>query len=202
MFNCRQKINFILHVFLEILERYCKIIILGTLGIPGYAHSKWYYQFVKNFHVYLQVENQPHHQYFSGNIAKICKLLILGTNDQFVTSIFIYMPKINFIHIYLDILHFKESCNLIGRKHLGPYLKNQNFSRYETRGEISITISFRFRLFPVKTCDKISQKMQKILFWGHFEPFLPKFGQKWIFLAKRALSVFNYSNYLPSSCKN
>ena len=36
--------------------------------------------------------------------------------------------------------------------------------------------------------------------WGHFGPFFPEFWQKWIFLGKRVLSVFKYSNYLPS-CK-
>ena len=135
MFNCREKINFT--VFLEVLEIHCKIVILGSFGIPGYAHSKWYYQLVENFHVYLHIENQPHHQYFCGNVAKICKFLILGTNDQLLTSIFICMPKMNFIiHLYFDISHFKESCNLIGCKHFGPYLNNQNFFRYGFGGEI------------------------------------------------------------------
>ena len=66
---------------------------------------------------------------------------------------------------------------------------------------INNNISFQFRLFPEITNDKIFRKMQNILFWGHFELFFHKFGQKWIFLEKRALSVFKYSNYLPS-CKN
>ena len=39
-FICRQKIMFILHVFLEILQRYCKLLFLGTLGIPGYTNPK------------------------------------------------------------------------------------------------------------------------------------------------------------------
>ena len=97
MCDCRQKINFILHVFLEIWERYCKIVILGTLGIPGYAHSKWYYQ-QENFHIYLQVENQPYHQHFSGNITKICKLLILGTNDKLVKNFDFYLHAKNKLH--------------------------------------------------------------------------------------------------------
>ena len=32
LFIYRQKINFVLHIFLEILERYCKVVILDTLG--------------------------------------------------------------------------------------------------------------------------------------------------------------------------
>ena len=53
-------------------------------------------------------------------------------------------------------------------------------------------ISFHLRLIPGKTNDKIFQKIQKNLFWDHFGPFLPKFGQKWIFLEKRPLSVVKY----------
>ena len=35
-----QNITFIPHLFLEILQRYCKLVILGTLGTPGHAHQK------------------------------------------------------------------------------------------------------------------------------------------------------------------
>ena len=41
------KINSILYVFLEILQRYYKVVVLGALGMPGRAHPKWYYQFVE-----------------------------------------------------------------------------------------------------------------------------------------------------------
>ena len=63
----------------EILQRYCKLIVLGTLAMPGYANPKWYFQLVENFCVYLQAKNQLHTPCFSGDIVKICKLLILGT---------------------------------------------------------------------------------------------------------------------------
>ena len=72
------KINSILYVFLEILQRYYKVVVLDALGMPGHAQPKWYYQFVENFCVYLQVKNQFHSPCFSGDTAKICKL-ILGT---------------------------------------------------------------------------------------------------------------------------
>ena len=52
---------------------------MSTLDITGYAHTKWYYQLVENFCVYLQAKNQLHPPLFSGDIAKICKLLIFGT---------------------------------------------------------------------------------------------------------------------------
>ena len=45
-------------------------------------------------------------------------------------------------HFFLEILHFKESCNLIGQHHFGRQLENQNFPRYVIliAGEISIAI--------------------------------------------------------------
>ena len=73
------KINFIFHVFTEILQRYCQLVILGILGMPGYATPRWYFQPVENFHVYLQTKNQLHSSSSSGDIAKICKFLILRT---------------------------------------------------------------------------------------------------------------------------
>ena len=41
IFIGRQKINFIVHFLLEILQRYCELVILGTFGMYGYAHLKW-----------------------------------------------------------------------------------------------------------------------------------------------------------------
>ena len=52
-----KKINFVLHVFLEILQRYCKFG-FGTFGMSGYAHPKWYYHLVENVFIYLQAKNQ------------------------------------------------------------------------------------------------------------------------------------------------
>ena len=135
MFVCGQKIKFILHVFLDILQRYCKLIVSGTLGMPGNRNPKRYCQLEENFRVYLQAKNPKNLPCFSGDIAKINKLVILGTlgttclvahtqNDSinlYKTSMFICKPKIDFIiHFFLEILHFKESCNLIGWQHFGP----------------------------------------------------------------------------------
>ena len=89
------------------------------------------------------------------------------------------MPKINFIiHFYLDILHFKESCNLIGRKHFGPYLKNQNFSRYGIGGEISITILvFNLDYFQKKLMTKFFRKCKKSYFGTILSPFSLNLGK-------------------------
>ena len=37
----------------DYVQGYCKLLIEGTLGMADYAHPKWYYQFVKNFGIYL-----------------------------------------------------------------------------------------------------------------------------------------------------
>ena len=106
-FICRQKINFILKIFFEILQKCCKIVILGTLVMPVYPYPKWYHQLVQNLCIYLKEKNQLHSTCFSGNIAKICKickLLILG-----ILGVSGYFGSI--VHSILEILHFKESCN-------------------------------------------------------------------------------------------
>ena len=79
MFICRQKITFILLVFLEILQRYCKLAILGTLDMPGYTQPESYCQLVKKLCVYLYAKNELYPPSFPRGIAKICKFLILGT---------------------------------------------------------------------------------------------------------------------------
>ena len=58
-----------------------------------------------------------------------------------------------------------------------------------------INFIIHFFLETLHLWQNFSQNPKKTLFWDHFEPLLPKFGQKWIFLGKRALSVFKYPNY-------
>ena len=67
-----KNIKFILQIFLELLQRYCKLVILDTLGMPGYAHL------VENLCVYLYTKNQLHPSCFSGDIAKICNFDVLS----------------------------------------------------------------------------------------------------------------------------
>ena len=55
------KINFILQIFPEILQRYCQLFTLGTLNMRGYSHLKWHYQLVENFDVYLRAKNKLYH---------------------------------------------------------------------------------------------------------------------------------------------
>ena len=54
-----KNINFILHIFLEILQNYCRLVILGTLGMPGYAQETSVFicmlKINFNIHYFLQV---------------------------------------------------------------------------------------------------------------------------------------------------
>ena len=116
------------------------------------------------------------------------------------TSMFICMQKINFIiHFFLTILHFKESCNLIGRQHFGPKLETQNYAR--CFGEISITILvFIIDYFPEKLTWQNFSKNQKRLFWSHSGRFLSKFGPKMNFPGKKdsgSFSIFELSTIVP-----
>ena len=80
MFICMQKINFITHFFLTILQRNSRLVISGDLGMPGHTRLKWQYQFKETFDVYLQAKNQlhPHPSRFPWDIAKYWKLVVLG----------------------------------------------------------------------------------------------------------------------------
>ena len=102
---------------------------------------------------------------------------------------FICMQKTNFIiHFFLEILHFKESCNLIGWQH-----RELEFCQiWDWWWNINNNISFHFRLFPRKTNDKIFQKIKKPNFGAILGPF------PW----SKGLSVVRYSNYLPSYKKS
>ena len=99
---------------------------------------------------------------------------------------FICMPKINFMVLFfLEILHFKKSCNLIGWQHFGPL------------PVMGLVVKYHFRLFP-RNNDKIFQKIQKTLFWAPFAQIWAQMN----FPGKSALSVSRYSNYLPSCQKS
>ena len=105
------------------------------------------------------------------------------------------MRKVKFIiYFFLEILHFKEHCNFIGWQHLGPSLETQSFARYRVGVEISIKILvFTLDYFQEKLMTKFFKKSKKPYFramWP-FWPFLPKFGQKWIFLEKNLRQFLN-----------
>ena len=70
---------------------------------------------------------------------------------------------------------------------LADSIGNKNFARYEIGGEISTKLVSTLDCIQEKLMTKFFKKSKKNVFWGHFGPFLPEFGQKWIFLEKRAV---------------
>ena len=116
MFICMQTINFISHLFFEILQRNCKDAILATLGMLDHTHQKLYFQFAGNFYAYLHAKNQLMNHFFLKIFKRNSKLVVLGnlrmsghTQNDSINSkkplMFICRQKINFIcHSFLGIL--------------------------------------------------------------------------------------------------
>ena len=74
-----QKIVFIPPFFLEIKQRYFKLVILSNLGIPGYGHQKGWYQLVENFDVCLYAKIKFIPPLLLEILLRYCKLVILST---------------------------------------------------------------------------------------------------------------------------
>ena len=146
-----KKINFNPPCFPGEFAKICKLLILGTLGTPGYAHWNDYCQLVENFDVYLLAKKS------TSSVAPFLRHYIL-----------------------------KDPASCIGTQHCGPYLENQNFARYGIGGQISIIITFHFRLIRWKTNKKIFQKSKK----NYFGAISGSFCQngKNIFMEKMAVS--------------
>ena len=118
---------------------------------------------------------------------------------------FICWQKINFIlHVLFEILLIASTCSydfdvsLYAKKQISWFTSSLWHSIFKNPAirwwNINNNISFHLRLFPGKTNDKIFQKNSKHLILG--------LGKKKIFLEKRVLSVFKYSNYVPSFKKS
>ena len=114
MVVCR---NFIIYFFLEILQTYCKFIILGTLAMPGYAHLKDSINLKKTF-VFNCTQKIILQRYANFLFWVLWACLVTQAQNDSInlqkTSMSICMPKGNFlIHFFRGILHFKESCNFM-----------------------------------------------------------------------------------------
>ena len=111
---------------------------------------------------------------------------------------FIWIPKTNLtILFFLEILHYKEPCNLISWKHFGPELENQNFPRYGIGGKISTTVLFSI-------LDYLQEKLIKIFFKKSKKNIIfGPFGQIWTkmdFPGKRgsvSFWIFRFSPIVP-----
>ena len=71
MFTRVQKINFIPLLFLEILLKYCELVIFVNFGMFSYGHQKQWYQAVENFNIYLHARYHIYPSIISRNIANL-----------------------------------------------------------------------------------------------------------------------------------
>ena len=133
MFICMQKINFICHIFFEILERYSKLVILGTLGIPRLckmilstcrkllrlSEGKKATSSPMFFLRFCKVMQILHIGYFGQAWLQIPKIIV-STNTKF--WYLCASQKKKFITpFFLGILHFKKSWHyFIAQQNFGP----------------------------------------------------------------------------------
>ena len=143
-----------------------------------------------------------------------CKLLILGTFSMIgytylncyyqIVKNYVFIcrqkstlsssfgiPKVKFIiHFFLEILHFKEPCNW-NSAIFKPWILPDWW------WNISNNISFHLRLFLEKLMTTFLKKFKKPYFGGYLWSFFQNLSKN-DFSGKKALTVFTYSNYLPS----
>ena len=164
MFISMQKIDFMPPFFLEMQQRYCKLIVLSDLGMPGYSYQKGWYQLVENFDVYLQAKIKCVPPFFLKTLLRYFLLVILGTLGR---------PS---------RIQQKQQYELVGKCHVYLHTKKStssllSFLRYYTLKNIILNKNnFSFQIISKKNNDKSFQKMQ-----NHFRPILPIFGQNRIF---------------------
>ena len=111
MIICMQKINFITHFIHEILQRYCILVILSTLGMPGNGHQTQWYQLVGKFNVCLHVKNQLHPSLNSRDIARIWQTFYFS----YFEHVWLCSPKKSSINFR------KLSCLSTREKNLIPH---------------------------------------------------------------------------------
>ena len=136
MLICFQKVNFITHFFLRILQQNSKLVTLGNLGIPGNTYLNWYCSinlkkgkkstshFSKDIAKILQTCYFGYFGHARLHIAKVIlltcrklclkKTVYLHAKNQLILQFFLFicMLQMHFIiHFFPEILNFKESCN-------------------------------------------------------------------------------------------
>ena len=185
---------------------------MGTLGIPGYAHSNWYYQIVEKFHVYLpaKINFSPHS--FLEILQKYENVLFWVLSVEQVTHT--GHDKINLQEISMlstcqnetssftfFLIHYilKNHAIWLANNCIFAYnLRNRISTRHGIEGEKSITISaFNLGYFQEKL-----QNFSKNLFCGpSFGPFCPNLGEN-KFSWKKGLFQFLNTPIIYHCAKN
>ena len=117
MLTCMQKINFVIHFSLKILQRNIKLFVSSNLGMSGHTHQRWQYHFEKTFDNYQQGKINSILYIFLKILQRYYKVVVLGAlrmpghaqpkwYDQLVENICVYLKvKYQFLfwRYYKDI---------------------------------------------------------------------------------------------------
>ena len=157
MFICT-KINFFFYFFLEMLQTFCKLVILSTSGETGHTHQYWYYQLSERF-VYLHAKNQLHVSLLSWDITKYCKellfwvlwaCLIMATKSDGIcfkeSLMLLFKQKIKFMS-YLFLAKILQLCYFGYFKHPWPPTPNQQYLLVEN---FDVYLHFFLRYYTLK----------------------------------------------------
>ena len=124
---------------------------------------------------------------FCVDIPMICKLIFVildmpvSTHPKWQYHLaedfdFYLHAKNKLHHSLLMILHFKESCNLIGWQHFGHNSRPKILP--DCWSNINNNISSQFRLFSRKiNVTKFFKTLKKPYFWTILGPFCPNLGK-------------------------
>ena len=111
----------------------------------------------------------------------------------------INMQKRRLFHWFvLEIWSIKKSCNLIGWKNFGPYLRNQNFPIWDLCRNRANKINFHYRTKLMTKCFNV---FKKSYFWPIFGQFSQFLGQNFFLLENPALLCITSYEFL-ASCQN
>ena len=121
MFISMQNVNFITQFFLEILQRYCILVILSTLGMPSCTHQKLQYQFIENCDIHCSMLIQLHPSHFVNMLVWVIqaslfippKFKVINLQDSLM---FICMQKVIFTPFFF-LRCCKDITNLLFQIH-------------------------------------------------------------------------------------
>ena len=168
MLICMQKISFFSNFFLKILQRNSKLVTLGNLGMPcpkSTSSPTFFWKYWKDMQTF-------YFRYFGHAWLRTPKMIV--PTYRKLWCLFACQKYTSSFTSFLRYYILKNPANWLANSTF-PITRKPEFC------QIWNEISRKTKFF---------HKLQKVLYWDHFGPFLPKFGQKWIFLKKRALSVF------------
>ena len=178
MLVCMQKINFIILLFLKILQRNSKLVILGNLGMPAHT-PKMMVSIWGN--IWRSSAGKKSISSFTFSLSYIFIAKILQNCFEYFGHSWLCTPKV-ILSIYRKLLCLSAGKKAISSPTLfwrlvvsiSPHKSRTRITKHGIGGEMSTTILafildyFQEKLF--KFLINVSKNLKKI-FWGQFGPF-------------------------------